>query len=69
MRTRAPSSYRGGDSAGSSLAVDPASFARFLGKQITDALDPTQAPSKVRSFKDMTPEERETMRRLYERKP
>lgn len=40
-----------------------------LGEAITNALDPTRAPGKVKTFAEMTPEEREEMRRLYEKKP
>jgi len=40
-----------------------------IGRAISDALDPRMAPSKCRSFSDMSEEEREKMRRLYERKP
>jgi len=45
------------------------SFTRRDGSPLTqalrDALDPAKAPSKVRSYKDMTPEERAEMQRLY----
>lgn len=36
-----------------------------IAKAISDALDPTRAPSKGRSFKDMTDEERAAMKKLY----
>lgn len=36
-----------------------------LQQRLRDALDPAKAPSKVKSFKDMTPEERAEMQRLY----
>ena len=37
-----------------------------IGMAIAAALDPTRAPSKVKTFADMTDEEKEEMRRLYE---
>ena len=43
--------------------------AQRLGEAITAALDPARAPGKVKTFAEMTPEEREEMRRLYEKKP
>jgi hypothetical protein len=39
-----------------------------IGQAISDALDPVKAPSRGRSFADMTPEEREEMRKRYEKK-
>lgn len=36
-----------------------------IAKAIRDALNPTKQPSRVRTLADMTPEEREEMRRLY----
>jgi len=36
---------------------------------VDEALDPTKAPSKPKTFAEMTEAERAEMRRLYERKP
>lgn len=38
-----------------------------VSKAISDALDPTKAPSKPKTFSQMSEAEREEMRRLYER--
>ncbi len=40
----------------------------ILGKHITEALDPTRAPSRARTLADMSKEEREEMARLYTKK-
>jgi hypothetical protein len=37
-------------------------------QKLADALDPAKAPSKGRSFKDMSPEEQANLRAKYERK-
>lgn len=49
----------------SSTLLSPAAG---IARDISEALDPTRAPSKVRAFKDMSPEEQEQMRLLYEKK-
>lgn len=41
---------------------------RFIRARINEALDPTKAPSKPKTFAEMTDEEKAEMRRLYERK-
>lgn len=38
-----------------------------LDRRIAEALDPTRAPSKVRTLADMSPEERASMAALYGR--
>lgn len=58
----------GGSPMGSSdCIVDPHGAARAYGRMISEALDPVRAPSKVRSFADMTPEEQAAMRAQYSR--
>jgi hypothetical protein len=47
----------------------PRDPSRVIGKQIRDALDPTKAPSKPKTFAEMTEAERQEMRKLYEKKP
>ena len=50
---------------GTTDLLDPA---RVLAFGIRDALDPSKAPSKLKTFADMTESERAEMRRLYEGK-
>ena len=38
-------------------------------KELADALDPSKAPSRVRTLAEMTPEERAEMQRLYGARP
>lgn len=52
---------------GVDAGIIPRDPSRFIGKQIRDALDPTKAPSKPKTFAEMSDAEREEMCRLYER--
>jgi hypothetical protein len=62
-----------GDLKISSLSPDagavPINPTYIIRNAINDALDPTKAPSKPKTFVTMTEQEKETMRKLYEKKP
>lgn len=47
---------------GGTVVNDPA---RAIGQRIADALDPGKAPGKVRTFADMTDEERQALTQQY----
>lgn len=44
---------------------DPLSQRMFFRKLILDALDPDRSPGKIRTLKDMTPEERKRLEEKY----
>jgi hypothetical protein len=64
---------RNGDLVLSSFGPDvgkvPINPTLIVRNAINDALDPTKAPSKPKTFAQMTDEEKAEMRRLYEKKP
>lgn len=63
--------HRNGDLSLSAISDDAGYIndpTRIIRNQINDALDPTKAPSKPKTWAQMTESERAEMRRLYEGK-
>lgn len=59
----------GGDRFGGPIQLDPITAIRRAYARAIAPPDPTAAPSKPKTWADMTEEEKAEMRRLYEKKP